>query len=445
MKKKVFKIAYVSAFLLLFALPGIVSLFRKNNAIGNEEKKNLDGATYTSFSDRFDDYFSTGFGFRNELVDINNSLKYAIFKQSGAEDVIVGRDGWFFYQSALHDYIGKSVLSDSKINRIVKILSMTAEYANSQGVDFIFVAPPNKMEIYGDKMPYYYREDASDGNYEKLFEGLASSNVKFVDLKNVLRDAADKSDDIIYHKEDSHWNNLGASVAYNSIMDALNKESTDYSSLDYSFRQDFKGDLYAMLFPNKNHKDMQAYFDMPDRFYYTSNFKGNDDIIIKSQNDDGQGNLVMFRDSFGNALHTFFANDFEQAMFTRALPYDMINIGNADTVVVELVERNLKNILLYQPVIDMKLVEEPTEAMHDTELEVRVYEEDGKVRKYANSKIKIIISSNKLTSDCINMYIKTADNKVYEAYPSENTGEACIYINETQYYNGYIAELLYTE
>ncbi len=51
----------------------------------------------------------------------------------------------------------------------------------------------------------------------------------------------------------------------------------------------------------------------------------------------------MFRDSFGNALHSLMAESFSKALFSRAMPY---NLGlmeeiSAQYVVVEIVERNL--------------------------------------------------------------------------------------------------------
>ena len=51
----------------------------------------------------------------------------------------------------------------------------------------------------------------------------------------------------------------------------------------------------------------------------------------------------MFRDSFGNLLHTFLADAYGQAAFSRAMPYTMslLDQTGADTVLIEIVERNL--------------------------------------------------------------------------------------------------------
>ncbi len=75
-------------------------------------------------------------------------------------------------------------------------------------------------------------------------------------------------------------------------------------------------------------------------------------MIISTANDGGNKSVLMFRDSFGNALYPFAANDFEQARFSRALPYDLTDIGAYDLVVIEIVERNIGNLLEYPPVLE---------------------------------------------------------------------------------------------
>ena len=61
------------------------------------------------------------------------------------------------------------------------------------------------------------------------------------------------------------------------------------------------------------------------------------------------GRLILCRDSFGNALHPFLAADFREAVITRQMPYPLTQVQAGDTVIVEIVERNLVNLLKYPP------------------------------------------------------------------------------------------------
>ena len=71
--------------------------------------------------------------------------------------------------------------------------------------------------IYGEYMPYYYVENCPDGNYEKLIKELSSRKVAYTDLKKLFKEDNTYSGVELYHKLDSHWNNLGASLAYMEI------------------------------------------------------------------------------------------------------------------------------------------------------------------------------------------------------------------------------------
>ena len=52
------------------------------------------------------------------------------------------------------------------------VIKEMSDYAKECGTKLIFVSAPNKMEIYGEYMPYYCLEDKSDGNYELLMDEL---------------------------------------------------------------------------------------------------------------------------------------------------------------------------------------------------------------------------------------------------------------------------------
>lgn len=345
--KKILKTAYVIGIFGLLITIGIKTFVGKSNSPAKEEKVLFKPSSYSSFSDEFDKYFSANFGFRSRFINMNNILKYNVFKQSGEDSVIAGRDGWLFYNSALHDYTGENVLSDEEIVKIADYVEAMSEKCEKAGKKFVFVIAPNKMEVYGKYMPYYYVESRTDGNYEKLIKELSSRKVAYTDLKKLFKEDNTYPGVTLYHKLDSHWNNLGASLAYTEIMNKAGINATDYRNIPYSEAVDFNGDLYDMLFPEGRKKDTQYYFENTENFEYTSRFMGVDDLMITTQNDDKTGSVLLYRDSFGNALYKFFADDFNNVTVSRAVPYDMSSVEDYDVIVVEIVERNIKNLLEY--------------------------------------------------------------------------------------------------
>ena len=59
----------------------------------------------------------------------------------------------------------------------------------------------------------------------------------------------------------------------------------------------------------------------------------------------GTGRLLAYRDSFGNLLYPYLADSSASARFSRSTMYDLTL--EADRVLVELVERNLKYLVTY--------------------------------------------------------------------------------------------------
>lgn len=427
MREKILKTAYVVVFLVICAVFGLMLLKTDTDTIGNEEKNSLEGVTYLNFSEKFDEYVSKGFGFRNELININNTLKYTIFNQSGENSVIAGKDGWLFYESALGDYDGTNVLENEEIGKLAKIIEIMSENIRLQGKEFVFVCAPNKMEIYGEYMPYYHKESEQDGNYEKLFDALKGTEASYVDLKQALLDKKSDTDVLLYHKLDSHWNSYGAWTAYESIMKHLELDYTDYCKKEYTIRKDFSGDLYAMLFPEGDKKDEQVYFDGDASFYYTGNFRGADDITIETECENGSKKLLMYRDSFGNALYGFFAEDFAKAEFNRTIPYDFTELSDTEVVVVELVERNLKNLLTMLPIIKAQ------EKVIDDNIVRLAGSAKGEISEKGDM-ILVTFKSDEIPKDCTEMYLQTPAG-IYEAYPSAKDGDGCIYLDTSDVKN----------
>lgn len=421
--KKALKIAYITAFILALLIPGVWTFVGKQETIGNEETVDFSDMNYWNASDKIDGYMNQKFGFRNQFVDLNNRIKYFVFSEAGNNQVIVGEDGWLFFSGALHDYNGQELLSDAELDKIVKILSMVQEEAERKESKFVFVSAPNKMEIYGEYMPYYQVEYKGEGNYEKLFSKLDAADVSNVDLKEILKAQKEQISYPIYYKTDSHWNELGAAIAYENIMSGLGLECVEFSK-EYAISQNaHKGDLDKMLFPNKKGTDDLVVLKHEFEFYYTSNFKGSDDLLIQTANDDKDRSLIMWRDSFGASLFYMFAENFNVAEFRREIPYNFTNIDKKDVVIIELVERNIPYLLWQLPIIEAQETEVEVTDMTNTEPIFTVTDKNG--YKLVSATVPDI------PKECVNVYFKVQtgdDSVIYEAYPSAENGDACLYI-----------------
>lgn len=299
--------------------------------------------------------FEDHFAYRQEMVTADALIRGRIFGVSSEDSVIEGTDGWLYYMDSLDDYLGRNVMSDRAVYNVAHTLKMMQDYIKGTGRKFIFTVAPNKNSLYNENMPYYYSvRENTVRNIDKLQKALEKETVNYVNLYQVF----EAQDEVLYHKRDSHWNNKGAAMAAEALLFALEMEHITYEDAEYEVRTDFEGDLDHMLYPNAITLEEEIYFTEHFAYEYMGEVESNFDPEIQTVNPEKMGSLLMYRDSFGNALLPFLAEEFGNARFSRGVPYyldDMFFCG-ADTVIVERAERFIPDMSQNPPVMQVPLV-----------------------------------------------------------------------------------------
>ena len=349
MKKKIF----IAIFFIMICLPSLGMFFYKTDISAEKRevqtfpKVKENGKVNMDFFNQLSDYFSDNFAFRQQLIETDAVIKKNVFKESGNSEVIVGNKGYLFFSETLNDYLGQNVLSGRQIYACGRVLSLLQEHVENNNGKFLFVVAPNKNSLYSEFMPGRFVKISDKNNYYYLKKQLKEQKINTVDLKGKFLKSGKK----VYHKLDSHWNNEGATMACDFILNNLGKKHYNYSDEKYSVKKDFSGDLYEMLFPKGSEKDYNVKYDKKHTYEVTSHFKKVTDISMATENKEKKGSIVMYRDSFGNALIPFVADEYGSGYFTKAVPYDM-NLqseNNAEAVVIELVERHIPSLIEEAP------------------------------------------------------------------------------------------------
>ncbi|MGN8886505.1 alginate O-acetyltransferase AlgX-related protein [Blautia sp. HCP28S3_G10] len=362
------------------------------------------------------EYFQDHFAFRNELVTANALINGKILGTSTASGVIQGTDGWLYYKDSLEDYLGENLLKDRSLYNISHILSLMQEYLAEKNVQFAFTVAPNKNSLYDENMPYYDSYKVSDNkNLINLQKYLKNENVSYVDLYEPLA----KADEILYHKRDSHWNNKGAACASDFLLEGLGKEHESYTDETYTVKTDFTGDLDEMLYPLATTPEDEIYYDRQTTFAYVGEVGSNFDPRITTVNPVKTGSLVMYRDSFGNALLPFMADAYGNAYFSRGIPYQLTDVDTmvADTVVVERAERFLPEMAESAPVMPAP---ERTVSTGEDKADPEAVKDLEIITQGNYLKISGRIAEKYLDTES-RIYVRTDGDKVYEAFPNDVT------------------------
>ena len=363
MKKTAYKI-YIIICVAICAFPLVGMIFKPTTeTTDNRAMKEFpsltakDGKINLKFFDEFEGYFNDHFAFRNEFVFADAKIQSDVFKVSAVDGVIRGSDGWLYYKSTLDDYLGTKEMSGRQLYNLAHNISLIDSYLKSRDKDFVFTVPPNKNTLYGKNMPYYYSHVVQKThNIEKLIPLLEEKEVPYVDLFEVF----EAQGETLYLKRDSHWNNKGALLAYNEIMDGISHPHEDYSDVTANRSMGELGDLNKMLYTFYGEKELNYQYDITFKYSYSDGFQSVEDGFIETTGGKGTGTLLMFRDSFGNTLIPFVADQYENAWFSKGMPHPLeayLEEYNPDSVIFEKVERNLGDYITMPPIISAPEVE----------------------------------------------------------------------------------------
>ena len=414
------KLIYCILFFAICLCPSLGMLVTKQETSSENRQlsefpspKTEEGKINVEWLSQAGDYFQEHFAFRNELVTGNALLHGRLLETSTADGVIQGKNGWLYYKDSLDDYLGQDLLSDRSLFNIAHMLSMTQQALEEKGVNFLFTIAPNKNSLYGDNMPYYDKLKVSDQtNRENLESWLTTEKVAYADLYQALME----EDEVLYHARDSHWNNKGAALAADVLMDALGKEHDSYEGESYTVRRDYTGDLDTMLYPLASTADDEIYYDKETTYATVEEIQSNFDPRITTVNPVKEGSLVMYRDSFGNALLPYMADAYANAYFSRGIPYQLMDVEthSADTVIIERAERFLPEMSQFPPVLTAKEIS----LTEDQELQGSDGAVDVKIKPQGmTAQLSGRIKEGLLDTDS-RIYL-TVNGSVYEAFPMD--------------------------
>lgn len=405
------------------------------------------------------DYFNDHFAFRNELIAADAQLMGKAFRTSLTDTVLVGKKDWLYYTSSLDDYLGRDVLSPRGAFQIANNLKIVQNKMEQENILFGITIAPNKNSLYDENMPYYYAvKESQVKNYSLVGEQLKKQGVNYIDLY----DPFTKEGEVLYRNQDSHWNQKGAVLAYDTILNFFSKRHTDYSKIQISRTKTNIGDLANALYSVSAKPEWDYQYDSDMEFTYSTETDSWEDFWIQTQAEGKTGHLLMYRDSFGNTLAPLLAEEYASGAFSKDSIYhldDAILRSQPDTVLFEIVERNLRHYGEYStsnfssgpPIMENPIIKrtmrDADAAMTSTTIEASICEQQTSMIQINGELDDAYVD----TTTRVLVEVKTENiNRIYEAYTytdcdagSENG--YLIYLNQTSLPSNHFIVRVYTE
>jgi len=364
MKRK--RLIYMIACMAVCLIPSFFMLFfpttktTENKAMAKAPRLiTEDGKLNQGFFDDFESYFTQHMAFRNQLVYTDAKLQTGLFGVSNVSGVLYGSDGWLYYSSTLDDYQGTDLMTERELFNLAHNLSVTQTWLQERDIDFVLTIPPNKNTLYPEHMPYYDSVVVDTDHNAKLLVPLLEENqVNYLNLFELF----ENRDEELYLKRDSHWNMDGANLAYDALMNSLNRNHRVYSSEEAAVTHDEDGDLNRMLYSFYGKTEDNSVYPLEGQYTYTGTSSDVESGWLTTESEGGKGTLLMFRDSFGNTLIPFLSGEFSSAYYSKGQPHALeryVETASPDCVIIEKVERNVADYLNAPPIVGGVKTEEP--------------------------------------------------------------------------------------
>jgi hypothetical protein len=206
-----------------------------------------------------DRFFADHFGLRAELVRLHGRLRYAIDLPSDLR-VIIGRDNWLFLNGdgTIEQSTGK-VLREAAIATFADRAAALRAHLAARSAQLVVAIPPNGSTINRARLPAWAGAAPAVTEYDLMMRALGARGIAAVDLRPVLTAAGPT-----YRRTDTHWNKLGALIAYNAVVRAAGRDEwvIDPARVLRGFERVDGGDLARLLAISSDVSDEDAMIDL---------------------------------------------------------------------------------------------------------------------------------------------------------------------------------------
>lgn len=221
MSKKVY-ISIIIIVLCLFSQPAI-SLYNLRGllvkSLGSNELLVKFGKAIWDRDDAINvatDRVVENFPVKKVSVSLISEVEYRLFNRSN--NVIIGIDGFLSDKVVIEQLLELDKMQANNFKKPVRRLKSIQEYLESRGQKFLVVIIPLKPTIYKAKFPGPVSERLNFG-FLKFQNEMQKEGIAYINLYNSLNEAS--SEEVIYHKTDAHWNNIGSAIAVKEIINYL--------------------------------------------------------------------------------------------------------------------------------------------------------------------------------------------------------------------------------
>lgn len=331
---------------------------RENRTLQPFPKLFVDGEVNNIFSD-LNNYFEDRFGGREYLIKLNNYINYELLKGSYInQKAVKGKENWWFYINSSDgdnrsDFYKKNLMTAPELDAFSLSIENTLKWCNAQNISCIFLIGPNKHSVYSEFYPF--ERPTGQTRADQLVSVLEDAGASYIFPRDILISKKSEIDIPLYYETDTHWNPLGAFVAYEQLLNMLKEmfPNQNFPEIQYDTKIEYSttaGDILPML-AIENSKSTQPKLIpqgiMQAELYTYIKNDGRNGVHTMGA-DKTAPRALVFGDSFFTALEPFVSPLFSETEYIgknfSESDKEYVLEYKPDIIIFESVERHLPSI-----------------------------------------------------------------------------------------------------
>ncbi|MBI3702642.1 MAG: hypothetical protein HY244_02025 [Rhizobiales bacterium] len=245
---------WIAIALALLSLPMLIQAIMPREMLSARENRRLAPlpawprtlAQWSALPKATEAFITDHFGLRETLVRANAVLRYTLVSPTDLR-VLYGRNRALFFNGdgMLEQSLGL-MQRHADIARFADFAAALQANYRAQGIGFLVAIAPNSTSVVRDTVPPWFKPKPPT-EYDAMLPALAARGVPFADLRAALIAEAERHP--LFRRGDTHWNRLGALLAYNALVAKLGKPDwrIDPQRVFRGFAKTKGGDLARML------------------------------------------------------------------------------------------------------------------------------------------------------------------------------------------------------
>lgn len=233
--KKLHKVLFIITITLLVIvfIQTFYHVFTLKPLKGAEVKAEMPKLTFQTYTDGsfqrdFDNYTRSNFGFREYLLRFYNQYIWTCYDKTFNSYILQGKNGWLYelefvqdhYESLMYKYTNDTSEMKQKFDTEALRLWKVQKLLKEHDIDIFVNLIPGKDYIYPEYLPenQWYKRPQGIHAYEYYKSKFDELGINYIDNIEIFRNAKDIVDYQLFPKTGTHWTNIAASHAFDSII-----------------------------------------------------------------------------------------------------------------------------------------------------------------------------------------------------------------------------------